>query len=159
MTIERELRVEQAVSAGGVVYRRGEHGIEVVLCGRTHEGLWALPKGTPEYGESLPDTAIREVSEETGLSVKIVAGLGTIEYTFARPAQGVRFEKTVHHFLMEPTGEGSVDLHDREYDRVEWFAAGEALRLMTHRNEILVLRRALDELEKADTAADAEDSP
>lgn len=159
MTVERELRVEQAVSAGGVVYRRVEHGIEVVLCGRTHEGLWALPKGTPEYGESLADTAMREVSEETGLGVKLVADLGTIEYTFARAAQGVRFEKTVHHFLMEPTGEGSVDLHDREYDRVEWFAAGEALRLMTHRNEMLVLRRALDYLDEADAASEAENSP
>ena len=39
-----ELRVEQAVSAGGVVFRRGEHGVEIVLCGRAHENLWALPK-------------------------------------------------------------------------------------------------------------------
>ena len=100
------LRVEQAVSAGGVVYRRGEHGIEIVLCGRMHEGLWALPKGTPERGESIEQTALREVSEETGLGVEIVGDLGTIEYGFARPAQGVRFEKTVHHFLMRPDGSG-----------------------------------------------------
>jgi bis(5'-nucleosidyl)-tetraphosphatase len=142
-----DLRVEPAVSAGGVVYRRGELGIEIVLCGRSSEGLWALPKGTPEHGETLHETALREVSEETGLGVRIVGDLGTIEYSFARPMQGVRFEKTVYHFLMEPTGAGSVDEHDGEYDRVAWFQAEEALRIMTHRNETQVVRRARDAIE------------
>ncbi len=141
------LRVEQAVSAGGVVFRRGEHGVEIVLCGRRHEGLWALPKGTPERGESIEQTARREVSEETGLGVEVVGVLGSIEYEFARPAQGVRFEKTVHHFLMRPNGAGGVDQHDREYDRVEWFAAAEALRLVTHHNEATIVRRALDAID------------
>jgi 8-oxo-dGTP pyrophosphatase MutT (NUDIX family) len=141
-------RVEHAVSAGGVVYRQGDHGIEIVLCGRTPEGLWALPKGTPERGESLHETALREVSEETGLGVNIVGDLGTIEYTFARPAQRVRFEKTVYHYLMQPSGSGSVSDHDGEYDRVEWFPAEEALRIMTHRNEAQVVRRALEAIEE-----------
>ena len=146
---EAALRVEQAVSAGGVVYRRGAQGVEVVLCGRTPEGLWALPKGTPERGETLEETARREVSEETGLGVEIQQELGTIRYEFARPAQGVRFEKTVHHFLMRPSGAGSVEQHDGEYDRVAWFAAGEALRIMTHRDEAQVVRRALVALGEA----------
>ena len=101
-----DLRVEQAVSAGGVVFRHGEAGVEFVLCGRVHENLWALPKGTPEAGETIEQTARREVTEETGLGVTIVGDLGSIEYVFARPAQGVRFEKTVHHFLMKPDGSG-----------------------------------------------------
>ena len=144
-----DLRVEPAVSAGGVVFRRGEFGIEIVLCGRAAEALWALPKGTPERGETLPETALREVSEETGLGVVIVGDLGTIEYVFARPSQGVRFEKTVYHFLMEPSGVGSVNDHDGEYDRVAWFPVEEALRIMTHRNEAQVVRRALDAIEGA----------
>lgn len=145
-TRDFDLRVEQATSAGGVVYSRGEHGVEIVLCGRTPEGLWALPKGTPERGETLHQTALREVSEETGLGVDIEGELGTIQYAFARPAQGVRFEKTVHYFLMRPSGAGSVQEHDGEYDRVEWFPAAEALRIMTHHNEAQVVRRALDAL-------------
>ncbi len=153
MTIERAFRVEQAVSAGGVVYRHGEHGVEIVLCGRTREALWALPKGTPEYGESLADTALREVREETGLGVTIVDDLGTIEYEFSRPSHSVRFEKTVHHFLMQPDGTGTTAQHDREYDRIEWFPAEEALRLMTHRNEVVIVRRALEAIDAYDGAA------
>lgn len=152
MTLERELRVEPAVSAGGVVYRHGEHAMEIVLCGRSREGLWALPKGTPEYGEALRDTALREVQEETGLGVRIVDELGTVAYEFARPAQGVRYQKTVHHFLMEPDGTGSVDAHDREYDRVEWFPVEEALRVMTHRNEANVVVRARERVEQEPVA-------
>jgi ADP-ribose pyrophosphatase YjhB (NUDIX family) len=149
-TRDADLRVEQAVSAGGVVYRHGQHGIEILLCGRMHEGLWALPKGTPEHGESIEQTALREVGEETGLGVAIDSDLGTIEYQFARPAQGVRFEKTVYHFLMRPDGSGRVEDHDHEYDRVEWFPVGEALRIMTHRNEMEVVRRALAAIESGD---------
>lgn len=138
-----DLRVEHAVSAGGVVYRAAPSGVEVLLCGRRNENLWALPKGTPEAGETVEETARREVAEETGLGVEIIDELGTIEYQFARPAQGVRFEKTVHHFLMRPDGSGSVSEHDHEYDRVEWFEAGEALRRLTFPNEVRVVERAL----------------
>ena len=140
------LRTDQAVSAGGVVTREGEQGTEVLLCGRSAERLWALPKGTPEPGESLRETAIREVREETGLGVEIVDELGTIEYWFSRPAQGVRFEKTVHHFLMRATGLGDVSEHDHEYDEVVWFPAGQALRIMTYHSEADVVQRALDAL-------------
>lgn len=147
MTLQdSRLRAEQAISAGGVVHRLGEHGAEILLCGRSAERLWALPKGTPEPGESLDETAIREVSEETGLDVEIVADLGTIEYEFSRPHRGIRIEKTVQHYLMRPTG-GSVSEHDSEYDRVEWFLAREALRVMTYRNEAQVVERALNMIE------------
>jgi ADP-ribose pyrophosphatase YjhB (NUDIX family) len=143
-----QLRIEPAVSAGGVLYRQGKHGVDVLLCGRTGERLWALPKGTPERGESLEQTAVREVSEETGLGVVIVRDLGSIAYTFDRPSEGVRYDKTVHHYLMRPDGRGSVEQHDAEYDRVEWFPAEEALRVMTYRNEAQVVRRALEAIER-----------
>ena len=113
--------------------------MEVVLCGRHRPYQWALPKGTPNEGEAIEQTALREVREETGLEVRIVAGLGHIEYWFTR--EGVRNRKRVHHYLMEPIG-GDFALHDPEFDVVRWFPHDEALGVMTHRNEAEVAERA-----------------
>jgi 8-oxo-dGTP pyrophosphatase MutT (NUDIX family) len=136
----KKLPLERAVSAGGVVYRRGQDGIEVVLCGRTAEGIWGVPKGTPDANESLEETAVREVGEETGLRVAIEAKIGTIEYWFAR--QGVRYHKFVHHYLMVATG-GSLDDHDWEYDKVEWFPLEEACKALSYANEVKMVRKAV----------------
>ena len=135
-------RVEQLVSAGGVVYRVEGGHIEVVLCGRHAPVLWALPKGTPDDGESLEQTAIREVREETGLEVAIRAPLGSIEYWFLRTQGLIRCHKTVHFYLMSSIG-GSISLHDPEFDVVRWFPEGEALQAMTHVNEVRVVEKAL----------------
>ena len=137
-------RVEAAVSAGGVVYRDGEGGIEVVICGRISDGVWGLPKGTPDDGESLEETAIREVSEETGLEVQIGEKIGVVEYWFART--GVRYHKWVHHYLFEPTG-GDTDSHDLEYDRVEWRPIEDALRTLTFKNESDMVEKAQEMIE------------
>src|SRR5579884_1479118 len=138
----RRLPIEDLVSAGGVVYRLGGAGPEVVLCGRTATGTWGLPKGTPQDAETLEQTAEREVREVTGLDVRIERKIGEIEYWFTRPAQGKRFHKRVHHYLMAPVG-GSTDRHDSEYDVVRWFPAAEAERRLTYHNEVEMLRRAL----------------
>jgi 8-oxo-dGTP pyrophosphatase MutT (NUDIX family) len=136
------LPIRDAVSAGGIVWRRGEAGeIEVVICGRTAENVWGLPKGTPDPGESLEQTAVREVEEETGLHVAPGESVGAIDYWFTR--DGVRFHKQVHHWLMEPTG-GDVAHHDAEFDAVEWVPVGRALRMLSYGNERKVLARAME---------------
>ena len=140
--------MEDLVSAGGIVYQQAEGGPEVVLCGRREEGLWGLPKGTPIEGESLEQTARREVTEETGLQVEIERSIGAIEYWFTRVEQGVRFHKIVHHYLMKPTG-GGFDQHDREYDLVEWCSARKAVERLTYRNEAELLRRTLSLISSA----------
>jgi 8-oxo-dGTP pyrophosphatase MutT (NUDIX family) len=133
--------IKTAVSAGGVVYRLGQHGIEIVLCGRTAEGLWALPKGSPEQGEALVDTALREVREETGLSVAIEQSVGSIRYQFKAP-DGTQYDKTVEHHLMVPVG-GELGRHDAEFDVVRWVPVEEALRLLRYVNERDIVRRAV----------------
>ncbi|WP_405360813.1 NUDIX domain-containing protein [Kitasatospora sp. NBC_00085] len=49
----------------------------ILLQRRTDNGLYALPGGTMDFGESLPGTAVREVYEETGLEVEITGLVGT----------------------------------------------------------------------------------
>lgn len=147
-----KLRTERVVSAGGVVWRRVADQIEVLLCGRPAERLWALPKGTPEPGETIEQAALREVREETGVTVETDGVVGDIKYWFSRPQDGVRYSKTVHHFLMRPTG-GDPGLHDHEFDEVRWVPVGEALKLMSYPNEVRIVRQAIDLIRKREGEA------
>jgi 8-oxo-dGTP pyrophosphatase MutT (NUDIX family) len=122
-----------------------EGRIEVALVHRRHPRLWALPKGTPDAGETLEETALRETREETGLEVALEAPLRSINYVFVRGR--TRFHKTVHFFLMRPVG-GDVTLHDHEFDEVRWFQLEEALELMTHATERSVMEQAAALIER-----------
>ena len=141
----RRIPVERAVSAGGVVVRQGAAGPEVVICGRDSDRVWGLPKGTPDEGESLEATALREVGEETGLKAEIVKKIGVAEYWFAR--EGIRYHKWVHHYLMRVTG-GSTAEHDLEYDRVEWFPIEKAIETLTFDNDKEIVEQAKAKLEE-----------
>ena len=143
------LRTGRKLSAGGVPYRRGPRGLEVALVGRTAQRIWALPKGTPIVGETREATALREVSEETGLQVRLVAPLGDIQYWFVD--SGTRFQKTVTFYLMEAIG-GDIADHDAEYDEVQWFPAAEAVSRATYASERDIIERALRQLIPANTA-------
>ena len=130
-------------SAGGVVMRRCPQGThQVALCGRTAEGLWALPKGTPDGSESPLETAVREVSEETGLEVQPGPKVGNIQYPVKLEAASHAMIKTVFYYLMTPVG-GDFAKHDDEFDQVQWFETGRALQVLTHRNEARIVEKAL----------------
>ena len=136
------LRNGTATSAGGIVIRH-EAGIPQFVAGRRRrEGAgytWTLPKGTPNPGETTEQTALREVTEETGLQVRITGPLDSISYTFVQ--RGVRIHKTVHYFLMEPTG-GDLAQHDREFDAVRWVNLSDAGGLLTFETERALVDRA-----------------
>jgi len=125
-------------AAGLVVTRKGRQGDEVLVIHRPTWDDWVLPKGHAERAELLPETACREVREETGY--KAVAG---------RPVAVVDYPvddtiKRVSWWVgnLEP-GHGKV--HDpREVDAVAWLPVEDALTRLTYDDERGVLRRALD---------------
>jgi 8-oxo-dGTP pyrophosphatase MutT (NUDIX family) len=133
------LRTARATSAGGVVHRSIDGRVQIALVHRRAPVLWALPKGTPDAGETTEETALRETREETGLEVEIEARLQSIRYFFVRGT--TRFHKTVHFFLMRPIG-GSLDAHDAEFDEVRWTDLSEALAIMSHATERSVVEEA-----------------
>ena len=106
---------------------------------RRHPRLWALPKGTPDSGETVEETALRETREETGLMVEIERPLRSIRYYFVRGS--TRFHKTVHFFLMRPVG-GALEDHDAEFDEVRWTDLDEALAILNHATERSVVEEA-----------------
>lgn len=140
MTPRRQ--VEHLVSAGGVVYRTLHGEVEVVICGRTIPSTWSLPKGTPEPDESIEQTAIREVTEETGLEVEIDRFIDNIDYWFVNSERGAHYHKTVHFYLMSAKG-GSIFRHDPEFDVVQWVPGGDALKSLTYVNETNIVEKAL----------------
>ena len=145
----------RAYSAGGVVFRlasaqadgdfapQGETAVyspvDVALVGRSQQGLWTLPKGTPCTGETIEQVATREVQEETGLEVHLISYIGSISYSFVR--NQIRYYKQVRHFLFEATG-GDIALHDAEYDSVAWFPLSEAYRRISYANEANIISQA-----------------
>lgn len=149
------LRTATATSAGGIVVRYRETRPEIVLGARRRPRggrTWTLPKGTPAPGESVEETARREVTEETGLEVEIVGPLGSIEYSFVKA--GTRIEKTVHYFLMQPQG-GDLARHDHEFEEVRWVDLDEASTLLTFPTERALLVRATEVIAPITDAARA----
>jgi 8-oxo-dGTP pyrophosphatase MutT (NUDIX family) len=143
------LRSRTATSAGGIVVRDAREGPALVVGMRRRDRdavTWTLPKGTPDPGETVEETALREVGEETGLEVRIVGPLPSIEYTFVQ--SGTRIHKTVHYFLMEPVG-GDLSRHDREFERVRWVSFEEAPGLLTFPTERALVATAADRLARA----------
>ena len=146
------LRNSRATSAGGVVVStEGDRASLVVgMRRRGRDGMtWTLPKGTPSRGETTEETALREVAEETGLQVRIVAPLPSIEYTFVQ--DGLRIRKTVHYFLMEPTG-GDLASHDHEFDEVRWIGFDTAATMLTFETERNLVAKAARALARGDQA-------
>ena len=136
--------VQREVSAGGVVYRRSDDDIEVLLASRrTRRGelAWGLAKGGVEQGETFEDAALREVLEETGYTAEIEASLGDTRYFYVWG--DTRIRKTVHFFLMRCTGGDPAD-RDDEMEEVRWFPLQRALKRAAYRGEREVLGRAAE---------------
>ena len=102
------------ISAGGIIYRKRSGQIEIFFI-KDPFGRWTFAKGKQELGETLAETAVREIQEETGLDgLRLVAPLGRTSFRFRREVGVV--ETTVYFFLFEApadakpkfTGEGDI---------------------------------------------------
>lgn len=100
---------------------------------------WSMPKGHVEPGETLEQTAMREVQEETGITGTVLASLGSFSYTFT--AGGRRIAKRVHHFLMRAES-GELTDTDIEVDAVDWVPVDELPHVLAFPAERRIARKA-----------------
>ncbi len=116
-------------------------------------GLWALPKGQIDEGESGEATALREVAEETGAHGRSLGKLGDVKYVFTwppKPAAGERIFKVVSFFLVRYQGGRLGDLPEEfrhEVAEVKWLPLADAPRLLAYGGEKEMARKALERLE------------
>jgi 8-oxo-dGTP pyrophosphatase MutT (NUDIX family) len=139
----------EEISAGGVIVDVHEGTARVAVIARRNRAgrvEWCLPKGHVENGETLEQTAVREVAEETGIVGHVVASLGIIDYWFT--ISGARVHKVVHHYLLEATG-GALSIEgdpDAEAIDVAWFPLGDVQAHLTFPNERRIAQEAWERL-------------
>jgi 8-oxo-dGTP pyrophosphatase MutT (NUDIX family) len=111
-------------SAGGVVIRERAGRLYVLLIATHDSQRWTLPKGRLEAGEDLRTAALREVTEETGITARIIGRLDTVEYWFYATRHH-RLHKFVDFFLMQYEA-GQPLPRFSEVDGVGWYPISEA---------------------------------
>ena len=137
------MRTVREISSGGIVYRRFKGVTQVALI--RVRGRWCLPKGRVEEGESLAETALREVHEETGLEGKVIEKLGDITYWFTNKTEGgetVRIFKRVYFYLIRFL-RGDVRRHDAEVDEALWAPIEAATRKLAYPTERKMMGKAI----------------
>lgn len=143
----RRLAAVEERSAGGVIIDVRVGIAYIALIARRNRAgrlEWCLPKGHVEPGETLVETAVREVAEETGIHGRALVTLGTIDYWFSTPQ--FRIHKMVHHYLLEAVG-GEITVEgdpDHEAIDAQWFRLDAVQRQLTFPNERRIARTAWD---------------
>ena len=142
--------MEREFSAGAVVIRRlrGRWWLAAIRPGGKREGTWALPKGNVGRGESPEETALREVTEETGLEGVSQGKLGDVRYVYTRA--GNRIFKVVSFYLVRYR-KGRIDdvpaSFRHEVAEARWLPLEEAPRLLSYAGEREMASSALATLE------------
>ena len=134
------------VAAGAVCWRLVDGKIRVLLIHREYHHDVSLPKGKVDPGEAPPQTAVREILEETGYRVTLGAPLGTAEYLLP----GGR-DKVVHYWSAEIGDDAFAAAGDftpnSEVQKIEWLPLVKAAAALTYERDAEVLQRFADRVE------------
>lgn len=135
----------EAVSCGGIVIFRGKILLLYKNYKNKYDG-WVLPKGTVEPGEEYPETALREVQEETDVKAEIVKYIGRSVYSFSVPEDTV--EKEVHWYLMSAGNYHSKPQREEFFLDSGYYKYNEAWHLLKFANEKQILEQAYSEYQE-----------
>jgi len=133
-------------AAGGLVWRPGREGPELLVVHRPRKDDWSFPKGKLDPGETLEQAALREVEEETGFCCRLGAPLGSTSYVDAagRP-------KTVAYWAMTVVSGRETPNH--EVDRMVWSDVGAIPSLLSYDTDRAVLERFVAQHDRGELGA------
>lgn len=124
-------------SCGAVIYRIIDEDLEFLTISHRNDGHWGFPKGHVEKNECEEQTAVREVSEETGLMVTLINGFKvSVEYLIK---QGIT--KEVIYFLAE-WQEGVVHIEVDEVVDYKWASFQHTKDILSYKSSKEVLEQA-----------------
>ena len=137
-------------AAGAICWREEKGRLLVAIIHRARYNDWGWPKGKVDPGETLPETAVREIKEETGLSIRLGVNLGVQTYDLPN-GKG----KEVHYWaakVSEKALKASTFKPSEEVAKVDWMTPDEAAKVLSYEHdkvflEKLVLLHAKDQLD------------
>jgi ADP-ribose pyrophosphatase YjhB (NUDIX family) len=138
--VTREYPDYPRVGVGAIVLHQGR--VLLVKRGRAPAlGLWSVPGGLVDLGETTVDAARREVEEECGLKVRI-AGLVGILDRVTRDADGrVRYHWVLVDYLAFPESNDTITAGS-DAAEVRWVTIDEVERLPITEGLVDMIRRA-----------------
>ena len=124
-------------SCGALVYRTKNGEVELLLLKHRFGGHWSFPKGHVEEGETEVETALREVHEETGLTIQLEEGFRqSVEY-YPRP----NIRKQVVYFLGY-ADDDRTRRQEEEISEIRWVPLKSAHREVIFRNDKNLINHA-----------------
>ena len=126
-------------SCGAVVFRNIAGGIRYLLIKNRRSSNWSFPKGHVEDGETLEQTAKREVLEEAGIRIKIFHGFcSKSQYTIQN-----RIQKSVQIFVAT-TDDEQTKIQPEEIEDYIWLPYESAYNYLKFENDKTILKDARD---------------
>ena len=131
---------DPVLAAGAVIWKITPKGkLRILVVHRTQHKDVSLPKGKLDPGETLPETAVREIAEETGLIVALGAPLGVVEYDLpgGRP-------KVVYYWAAETDAlaiANSTFVSNDEIEQLTWLSLKKARALLTYPHDVDIVDR------------------
>ena len=140
MNIDPYLPPSTVIAGGGYVVRKGKKESEVLMIFR--KGLWDLPKGKLDEGESIEECALREVREEVGIKQLVMKGtLGNTVHGYSR--KNKYKVKTTHWYQMETPERDFTPQADEDIEEVKWVPWSNAISQIGYE----IFRKHMTEIE------------
>ncbi|GAB5410811.1 MAG: hypothetical protein BalsKO_31760 [Balneolaceae bacterium] len=129
------------IAGGGVIFSKGEKFNDLKILLILRNGLWDLPKGKLEKGESIPMCAAREVAEETGSEIPIIISeLGTTYHEYQEKKKHIG-KTTYWYSMIFPRTQKLAPQKSEGIEKIDWFERGKAEKLVGFDNLREVLKR------------------